>query len=123
MSKKKTQKNPEFEVSFSKQNHRHSAEDNRLTVEMLRVHATEKQRVMKEIWLMDQDQLCDYFTSYKLFPQSLFSLRDLLDSKNLKLIKNDGKIYFGQVERKKRAGKGICVYREGKIYEGEFSDN
>lgn len=40
MSKKKHQKNPEFEVSFSKQNNRQIAEDNRLTLEMLRVHAT-----------------------------------------------------------------------------------
>ena len=78
---------------------------------------------MKEIWQMDQDQLCEYFTSYRLFPQSLFSLRDLLNSNNLKLIKNDGKIYFGQVDRKRRSGMGICVYKEGKIYEGEFSDN
>lgn len=116
MSKKKHQKNPEFEVSFSKQNNRQIAEDNRLTLEMLRVHATEKQRIMREVWLMEQDQLCDYFTSYRLFPQSLFTLQDLLDSKNLKLIKNDGKIFFGQVDRKKRSGKGVCVYKEGKIY-------
>ena len=54
MSKKKPQKGPEFEVSFAKHNNRQIAEDNRLTVEMLRVHATEKQRIMKEIWLMDQ---------------------------------------------------------------------
>ena len=73
---------------------------------------------MKEIWLMDQEELVEYFTAYKLFPQSLFTLQDLLDSKNLKLIKNDGKIFFGQVDRKKRSGNGICVYREGKIYEG-----
>lgn len=50
-------------------------------------------------------------------------MNNLLDSNNLKLIKHDGKIYFGQVDRKKRSGIGICIYREGKLYEGEFSDN
>lgn len=47
----------------------------------------------------------------------------MLESTNLKLIKNANKIYFGQIERKKKSGKGICVYKEGKIYEGEFQEN
>lgn len=40
----------------------------------------------------------------------------MLDASNLKLIKSDGKIYFGQVDRKKRHGYGINVYKDGKIY-------
>jgi len=39
------------------------------------------------------------------------------------LIKSDGKIYFGQIERKKRNGKGVNVYKEGKVYEGDFMNN
>lgn len=46
---------------------------------------------------MNQQQLCDYFTSYRLFPQEMFTLDQLLNSVNLKLIKHDGKIYFGQI--------------------------
>jgi hypothetical protein len=83
---------------------------------MLRVHAIEKQRVMADIWQMDQQELCNYFLSYRLFPSNNFTMDLLLDSNNLKLIKQDGKIYFGQLERKKRVGKGICIFKEGKIY-------
>jgi hypothetical protein len=72
---------------------------------------------------MNQQELCDFFTSYRLFPQELFVLNDLLNSNNLKLIKQDGKIYFGQVDRKKKSGIGICMFKEGKIYEGQFCDN
>lgn len=92
-------------------------------MQLLRVHATEKQRILEDIWRMDQQELCNYFTSYRLFPQELFTLNDLLNSTNLKLIKHDGKIYFGQIDRKKKSGKGICIYKEGKLYEGEFLDN
>lgn len=45
-------------------------------------------------------------------------LGDILDANNLKLIKSEGKIYFGQIDRKKRNGQGINVYKEGKVYEG-----
>ena len=47
----------------------------------------------------------------------------LLDSNKLKLIKSDGKIYFGHIDKKRREGKGISVGRDGRIYEGEFYNN
>lgn len=42
----------------------------------------------------------------------------MLDSSRLKLIKSDNKIYFGEVDRKKREGKGIYLNKDGKLYEG-----
>ena len=78
---------------------------------------------MNEIWAMNQEQLCKFFTSYKLFPHELFKLKHLLESTNLKLIKSNDKIYFGEVEKKKRNGKGIYVTRQGKLYEGYFKEN
>jgi hypothetical protein len=41
----------------------------------------------------------------------------------LKLIKNQDKIYFGQVEKKKRHGNGVNISKDGKIYEGQFANN
>jgi hypothetical protein len=53
----------------------------------------------------------------------MINLKELLECSNLKLIKNQDKIYFGLVEKKKRHGIGVNVSRDGKIYEGEFSNN
>jgi hypothetical protein len=53
----------------------------------------------------------------------MINLKELLECSNLKLIKNQDKIYFGLVEKKKRHGLGVNVSRDGKIYEGEFSNN
>ena len=47
----------------------------------------------------------------------------MLKSAYLKLIKSDGKIYFGEIQRKKREGMGITVGRDGRVYEGQFSGN
>jgi len=46
------------------------------------------------------------------------TIDELLDSNKLKLIKSDGKIYFGEVDRKRREGRGIYLQKEGKIFEG-----
>jgi len=51
------------------------------------------------------------------------NINSLLESQNLKLIKNQDKIYFGQVERKKRNGNGVNISKDGRVYEGQFSNN
>ena len=61
------------------------------------MHTIEKQRIIVDIWSMNQSELCEYFTNYELFPQKVFSIEEILDATNLKLIKNDGKIFFGQI--------------------------
>ncbi len=45
-------------------------------------------------------------------------VEELLESARLKLIKSDNKIYFGEVERKEREGRGIYIQKDGKLYEG-----
>lgn len=82
------------------------------------MHAIEKLRALQSIWQFSQNQLCDYFTAYDPFPQHGVSSEALLESPRLKLVKSDNKIYFGEVERKRREGRGVCVQREGKLYEG-----
>jgi hypothetical protein len=73
---------------------------------------------------MSQEQLCHYFTNYQVFPyNSTIDVKQLLESVNLKLIKNQDKIYFGQVDKKKRIGKGINITKDGKLFEGEFANN
>lgn len=123
MRNKKSHRGSDIQLSFSKHNNQQQQHDKRLNLEMLRVHAIEKQRIMADIWDMDQQQLCNYFLNFRLFPSNSFTMNQLLDSHNLKLIKHDGKIYFGQLERKKRCGKGICIFKQGKIYQGDFDEN
>lgn len=38
-------------------------------------------------------------------------------------MKTEHKIYLGEVLSKKKHGKGIVVYKEGRIYEGNFYEN
>ena len=47
-------------------------------------------------------------------------MKSLLDSKDLKLVKSNDRIFFGEVKIKKRTGKGIYLTKEGKLYEGYF---
>jgi hypothetical protein len=58
---------------------------------------------------MTQEELCEQLMNYKLFPQNYLTLDKLIDSPKLKLIKSDGKIYFGEVNRRKRHGWGIYI--------------
>ncbi len=82
------------------------------------MHAIEKLRATQGIWQLAQNELCDYFTSYPTFPEQPLTTDALLDSPKLKLIKSDNKIYFGEVDRKRREGRGIYLQRDGKLYEG-----
>jgi hypothetical protein len=82
------------------------------------VHSIEKLRATQAIWQLAQNDLCQYFTTYDPFPQQSVSVEALLESPKLKLIKSDNKIYFGEVDRKRREGKGIYLQRDGKLYEG-----
>ena len=70
----------------------------------------------KQAWILDQQQLCDMLTNYALFPQDYLDLDMLLDSPRLKLIKSEGKIYFGEVDRKQRHGWGIQIEKSGHVY-------
>jgi hypothetical protein len=82
------------------------------------VHAIEKLRAIQSVWQYPQNELCDYFTAYAPFPQHGISTEALLDSPKLKLVKSDNKIYFGEVERKRREGRGVYLQRDGRLYEG-----
>ena len=55
----------------------------------------DKQQAASTVWDMQQTQLCDYFTHYEPFPDQGLAISQLLQSKCLKLVKKDGKIYFG----------------------------
>ena len=81
--------------------------------------------MIQTIFDMSQTTLCEFFSTYELFPyhQNHMNINSLLESKNLKLIKNQDKIYFGQVERKKRNGNGVNISKDGRVYEGQFSNN
>lgn len=48
---------------------------------------------------------------------------ELKESERVKLIRNKGKVYFGEVRDRQMDGFGICYYQEGKVYEGVFGGN
>jgi len=52
--KSKAHDNPEMELSFAHQNKRMDQQENRLNVEILRVHTIEKQRIIQQVWSMGQ---------------------------------------------------------------------
>ena len=61
---------------------------------------------------------------------SKISTSQLFETEGTRIIKNQNKIYLGQVINKKKHGKGrffiilgIAVYRDGRIYEGQFYEN
>ncbi len=49
-----------------------------------------------------------------------FEIKDLRKLEKVKLIWAKEKIYFGQVEKKRKHGKGIIFYNSGKVFEGSF---
>lgn len=116
--KSKLHENPEIDVSFTNKAGDLQRQESRLQVEILRVHAIERLRAMQAVWQLGQNDLCDYFTNYAPFPDHGISGETLLSSAKLKLIKGDNKIYFGEIDRKRREGRGIYLQREGKLYEG-----
>jgi hypothetical protein len=40
------------------------------------------------------------------------------EKEKVRVIKTENKIYFGEIENKKKEGIGISIYRDGKFYEG-----
>lgn len=114
---------PQSDATFSKQNRTLNRQQHRLDIEIIRVHAIQKQKKTSEIWNLTQQDLCDFFTHYDLFPQADFTLAPLLESQYLKLVKAQGQIYFGEVVRGRREGMGITTSRDGRVFEGHFLNN
>lgn len=56
-------------------------------------------------------------------PYSNVNPEELYEMPRVKIIKTENKVYFGQIEHKKKHGKGIVLYRQGKLYEGDFLFN
>lgn len=58
-------------------------------------------------------------------PCSRVTVQNLNEMEKVKCIRTDNKLYFGQIDNKKKHGQGtwfcsvgISIYKEGKIYEG-----
>ena len=46
-----------------------------------------------------------------------------MDKKTLKLVKEEHRVYFGQVSNHKKNGMGVSIYEDGRMYEGQYLDN
>jgi hypothetical protein len=115
---------PEIDVSFNSPPKQPQVDhEGRLRLEILRVEAVDKLRAVGGIWSMGQQQLCNFFAKYPFLPEAGVSSEELLDSHRLKLVRSEGKVYFGEVASHGRQGRGVCVEKGGKIYEGRFVEN
>jgi hypothetical protein len=43
--------------------------------------------------------------------------------KDTKLVTSEQKIYIGQINNKQKNGVGLTVYKDGRIFEGEYNKN
>jgi len=71
-----------------------------------------------------------FFTNYQLYDGLGLQMKDLLLSKSLKLVRNESRVYFGEIRDQKKHGvgkrkhyTGIAIYQDGKVYEGQFQHN
>ena len=55
-------------------------------------------------------------------PISDFSLQSLEELGKAKLVRNNGRIYFGQVSNRQMSGFGV-YYSQSSLYEGNFAAN
>jgi hypothetical protein len=80
--------------------------DEHLLLEIIRVRSQEKQKRALQLFRRPNEQLEDFFMNYQLFDGLGLQMKDLLMSKSLKLVKNDTRIYFGEINEQKKHGVG-----------------
>lgn len=78
---------------------------------------------MKEIWASSEADIEQVFLKYPFSLEVAITPNELLGTQDSKLVKDEHRIYFGEIRRSKKSGKGISVYSDGRIYEGEHEDN
>lgn len=82
-----------------------------------------KQAINKEIWANLDGNLQELFLQYPIPEPVGFTASELIETKGVKLIKGEHRIYYGQVIKTKKEGKGISIYSDGRIYEGYHVNN
>lgn len=82
-----------------------------------------KRAVMKEIWSSSEGDIEGRFLTYPFSSEVAITANELLNMADTKLVRDDHRIYFGEIKKSKKYGKGISVYSDGKIYEGHHEDN
>ena len=48
---------------------------------------------------------------------------DKQDLAGFRIVKEEHRVYFGQVRSHKKSGYGVSVYEDGRMYEGAYLDN
>ena len=82
-----------------------------------------KKQICNEIWTNLEGNLQDILLKYPLCEEVGLSVKEMDNLKGCKLIKGEHRIYFGQIIKTKKEGKGISIYSDGRIYEGNHRNN
>ena len=83
-----------------------SPEEIRSQGEILRVKTKLQLKGIEDIWKLAEQDLEDYFNNYKPLPHSNINVEELFEMPHVKIFRSDNKVYFGQIEHKKKHGKG-----------------
>ncbi|KAL4487476.1 hypothetical protein ABPG72_006996 [Tetrahymena utriculariae] len=105
-----------------------SSPEHPLTKRNSRVASTQELHMPIKDWishlanLEDQDQILEYFETYK--PQSnTFDMNELKNNPNLRIKRYKNCIYYGIILEGLREGRGILCYYNGRIFEGEWKND
>lgn len=89
----------------------------------LKKEAETKKLICQKIWNNPDTDLQDVFIKYPFCDELRLSSKELINLKGAKLIKSEHRIYYGQIVKTKKEGKGISIYLDGRVYEGGHSNN
>lgn len=75
-----------------------------------------KKAIMKEIWASSDSDIENVFVKYPFSSEVAITANGLLNMPDVKLVRDEHRIYFGEIKRSRKSGKGISVYSDGRIY-------
>lgn len=61
---------------------------------------------MTNAWQQDESGICDYFLSHVGLPLSKVQAGELVGKEGVRIVRNENKIYLGEVVNRKKHGKG-----------------
>jgi hypothetical protein len=51
------------------------------------------------------------------------TIPEMIKSPYLKLVKDEHRVYFGEILEHRKHGRGISLYKDGRVFEGKFANN
>lgn len=64
---------------------------------MLRIKVNDQQLLAESSWDMNEEDMVEFFTNYEPLEYSKINTTELFKMDRTKMIKNENKVYFGQI--------------------------